>query len=91
MECLACVGIHFQVSDLGKAVQQLKRESGKGLFVAGMKLPMILSSPFESDCAYDLSLFVPSDPSRLREEMAGEWQRLCSRSRNCSRQYEVDP
>jgi hypothetical protein len=24
--------------DLGKAVQQLKRESGKGLFVAGVKL-----------------------------------------------------
>ena len=25
--------------DLGKAVQQLKRESGKGLFVGGVKLP----------------------------------------------------
>jgi len=29
--------------DLGKAVQQLKRESGKGLFVAGVKLPMALA------------------------------------------------
>jgi len=29
--------------DLGKAVQQLKRESGKGLFVGGVKLPLALS------------------------------------------------
>ena len=29
--------------DLGKAVQQLKREAGKGLFVGGMKLPLALS------------------------------------------------
>jgi dihydrofolate reductase len=29
--------------DLGKAVQQLKRESGKGLFVAGVKLGMALT------------------------------------------------
>jgi dihydrofolate reductase len=29
--------------DLGKAVQQLKRESGKGLFVGGMKLPQRLA------------------------------------------------
>ena len=29
--------------DLGKAVQQLKRASGKGLFVAGVKLPMALT------------------------------------------------
>ncbi len=29
--------------DLGKAVQQLKRESGKGLFVAGVKLPLALT------------------------------------------------
>src|SRR5215470_2798782 len=28
--------------DLGKAVQQLKRESGKGLFVGGVKLPLAL-------------------------------------------------
>ena len=26
--------------DLGKAVEQLKRESGKGLFVGGVKLPL---------------------------------------------------
>ena len=26
--------------DLGKAVQQLKRESGKGLFVGGVTLPL---------------------------------------------------
>ena len=26
--------------DLGKAVQELKRESGKGLFVGGVKLPL---------------------------------------------------
>jgi hypothetical protein len=29
--------------DLAKAVQQLKRESGKGLFTAGVKLPMALT------------------------------------------------
>ena len=29
--------------DLGKAVQQLKRESGNGLFVGGVKLPMALT------------------------------------------------
>src|SRR6516162_3987847 len=29
--------------DLGKAVQQLKRESGKGLLVGGVKLPMDLA------------------------------------------------
>ena len=29
--------------DLGKAVQQLKRESGKGLFVGGAKLPLALT------------------------------------------------
>jgi dihydrofolate reductase len=30
----------FVRGDLGKAVQQLKRESGKGLFVGGVKLPL---------------------------------------------------
>ena len=29
--------------DLGKAVEQLKQESGKGLFVGGVKLPMALA------------------------------------------------
>jgi dihydrofolate reductase len=29
--------------DLGKAVQQLKRESGKGLFVGGVKLALALT------------------------------------------------
>jgi dihydrofolate reductase len=29
--------------DLGKAVQQLKRKPGKGLFVAGVKLPLALA------------------------------------------------
>ena len=29
--------------DLGKAVQQLKREAGKGLLVGGMKLPLALA------------------------------------------------
>src|SRR5256886_14953402 len=29
--------------DLGKAVQQLKRESGKGLFAGGVKLPLALT------------------------------------------------
>jgi dihydrofolate reductase len=29
--------------DLGKAVQHLKRESGKGLFVGGVKLPLALA------------------------------------------------
>jgi dihydrofolate reductase len=29
--------------DLGKAIQELKRESGKGLFTGGVKLPMALA------------------------------------------------
>ena len=29
--------------DLGKAIQQLKRESGKGLFTGGVKLPLALA------------------------------------------------
>jgi dihydrofolate reductase len=29
--------------DLGKAVQELKRESGRGLFVGGVKLPLALA------------------------------------------------
>lgn len=29
--------------DLGPAVQQLKRESGKGLLVGGLKLPLALA------------------------------------------------
>ena len=29
--------------DLGKAVQQLKREPGEGLFVGGVKLPLTLT------------------------------------------------
>ena len=29
--------------DLGRAVQQLKRESGKGLLVGGVKLPLALA------------------------------------------------
>ena len=29
--------------DLGKAVQQLKREPGKGIFVGGVKLPLALA------------------------------------------------
>ena len=29
--------------DLGKAVQQLKREPGKGLFTGGVKLPLALA------------------------------------------------
>ena len=29
--------------DLGKAVLELKRESGKGLFVGGVKLPLALA------------------------------------------------
>jgi len=29
--------------DLGKAIQQLKRQSGKGLFVGGVKLPLALA------------------------------------------------
>ena len=33
----------FVRGDLGKAVQQLKQESGKGLFVGGVKLPMALA------------------------------------------------
>jgi dihydrofolate reductase len=31
------------LGDLGKTVQQLKRESGKGLFVGGVKLPLALA------------------------------------------------
>ena len=33
----------FVRGDLGKAVQQLKQESGKGLFVGGVKLPQALA------------------------------------------------
>jgi dihydrofolate reductase len=33
----------FVRGDLGKAVQQLKRDSGKGLFVGGVKLPLALA------------------------------------------------
>ncbi|SET19354.1 dihydrofolate reductase family protein [Stigmatella erecta] len=33
----------FVRGELGKAVQQLKREPGKGLFVGGVKLPMALA------------------------------------------------
>jgi dihydrofolate reductase len=33
----------FVHGDLGKAVQQLKSEPGKGLFVGGMKLPLALA------------------------------------------------
>jgi hypothetical protein len=33
--------------DLGKAVQQLKRESRKGLFVRGVKLPLALAMRYE--------------------------------------------
>jgi dihydrofolate reductase len=33
----------FVDGDLGNAVQQLKRESGKGLFVGGVKLPLALA------------------------------------------------
>ena len=33
----------FLRGDLGKSVQQLKRESGKGLFVGGVKLPLALA------------------------------------------------
>jgi dihydrofolate reductase len=29
--------------DLGEAIQQLKREPGKGLFVGGVKLPLVLT------------------------------------------------
>jgi len=32
----------FVRGDLGKGVQQLKQESGKGLFLGGVKLPMAL-------------------------------------------------
>jgi dihydrofolate reductase len=31
--------------NLGKAVQQLKQGSGKGLFVGGVKLPLALTEP----------------------------------------------
>ena len=33
----------FVRGDLGKSVQQLKQESGKGLFVGGVKLPLALA------------------------------------------------
>ena len=47
---LAAVGLNGRnpsrgprARDLGTAVQQLKRESGKGLFVGGVKLPLALA------------------------------------------------
>ncbi len=33
----------FVSGDLGKAIQQLKRESGKGLCMVGVKLPLALT------------------------------------------------
>ena len=41
---------------MGKAVQRLKRESGKGLFVGGVKLPLALTElglidEYESWCS----------------------------------------
>jgi len=45
--------------DLGKAVQQLKREAGKGLLVGGVKLPLALAelglSTSTSSCAPQLA------------------------------------
>ncbi|MGH9678510.1 MAG: dihydrofolate reductase family protein [Candidatus Acidiferrales bacterium] len=42
---LGCVDWNAELvrGDLGKAVQQLKQESGKGLLVAGVKLPLALA------------------------------------------------
>ena len=42
---LDCVDWNAELlrGDLGMAVQQLKRESGKGLFVGGLKLPLALA------------------------------------------------
>jgi dihydrofolate reductase len=37
------VGVELSRGDLGKAVQQLKRESGNGLFLGGVKLPRALA------------------------------------------------
>jgi hypothetical protein len=37
--------------DLGKAVQQLKQESGKGLFVGGVKLPLALTELAQRACS----------------------------------------
>ena len=42
---LSCVDWNAELvrGDLGKAVQQLKRESGKGVLVGGVKLPLALA------------------------------------------------
>ena len=37
------IGTRSSCAGSGKAVQQLKRESGKGLFVGGVKLPQALA------------------------------------------------
>jgi hypothetical protein len=47
--------------DLGKAVQQLKQESGKGLLVGGVKLPQALA---ELGLIDEYEFIVPSQDRR---------------------------
>jgi dihydrofolate reductase len=49
--------------DLQKAVQQLKRESGKGLFVAGVKLPQALAELSDADS------FAADTLARIRKDL----------------------
>src|SRR5687767_8576650 len=52
--------------DLGMAVQQLKRESGKGLLVGGVKLPLVLAE-LELIDEYEF-VVQPSDRRRSRAQ-----------------------
>jgi hypothetical protein len=52
--------------DLEKAFQQLKRESGKGLLVGGVKLPQALSELGLIDgYEFVMSSWIPDDRTRL--------------------------
>ena len=66
--------------DLGKAVQQLKRESGKGLFVGGVKLPQALA---ELGIAPEILVTERGYPSKyqsLRGSSSTARSRLCKPS-----------
>jgi hypothetical protein len=75
--------------DLGKAVQQLKRESGKGLFVAGVKLPLALAESDGEVASSSLSIDprgrlwnlarpgAPGAHERQQRDKLGLEQRIC--------------
>ena len=68
--------------DLGKAVQQLKRESGKGLFVGGVKLPQALA---ELDLIDEYEFVV--HPRVAGHGRVNSWRR----SRQCQHTAAIGP